>query len=141
MTPEQVALVQRSFAEVEPIADRAADLFYDRLFERAPAVRPLFPDDMSDQKRKLMQMLETAVKNLHQVEQILPAVEELGRKHVGYGAKPEHYDTVGEALLWTLEQGLGPAFTPPVKAAWASTYQTLAGVMQAAAAALKAPGR
>ena len=141
MTPEQVALVQRSFAEVEPIADRAADLFYDRLFERAPAVRPLFPDDMSDQKRKLMQMLETAVKNLHQVEQILPAVEELGRKHVGYGAKPEHYDTVGEALLWTLEQGLGPAFTPPVKAAWASTYQTLAGVMQDAAAALKAPGR
>ena len=135
MTPEQVALVQRSFAEVEPIADRAADLFYDRLFERAPAVRPLFPDDMSDQKRKLMQMLETAVKNLHQVEQIL------GRKHVGYGAKPEHYDTVGEALLWTLEQGLGPAFTPPVKAAWASTYQTLAGVMQDAAAALKAPGR
>ena len=139
MTPEQIALVQRSFAKVEPIADQAADLFYDRLFERAPAVRPLFPEDMSDQKRKLMQMLATAVENLHQVEQILPAVEELGRKHVGYGAMPEHYDAVGEALLWTLERGLGAAFTPPVKAAWTSTYQTLAGVMKDAAAEVKEP--
>lgn len=138
MTPEQVTLVQQSFAKVAPIADQAADLFYDRLFERAPAVRPLFPADMTDQKRKLMQMLATAVNNLHQVERILPVVEELGRKHVGYGAKPEHYDTVGEALLWTLERGLGPDFTPPVKAAWTSTYQTLAGVMKDAAAAVPA---
>lgn len=134
MTPEQVVLVQQSFTKVQPIADQAAGLFYDKLFESAPAVRPLFPDDMTEQKRKLMQMLSTAVSNLHQVEKILPIIEELGRKHVTYGAKPEHFDTVGETLLWTLEQGLGEAFTPPVKEAWATTYATIASVMKTAAA-------
>ena len=134
MTPAQVVLVQQSFTKVQPIADRAADLFYDRLFATAPAVRPLFPDDMSDQKRKLMKMLATAVANLHQVEKILPIIEDLGRKHVQYGAKPEHFDTVGDALLWTLEQGLGEAFTPAVKEAWAATYATIANTMKGAAA-------
>ena len=141
MTPEQVKLVQQSFAKVAPIADQAADLFYDRLFESAPGVRPLFPDDMTVQKQKLMQMLTTAVANLHRVEEILPVLEDLGRKHVGYGTKPTHYDTVGEALLWTLEQGLGDAFTPPVQEAWTATYATIAGVMKAAAAELAAPER
>ena len=134
MTPEQVVLVQQSFTKVRPIAEQAADIFYDRLFETAPAVRPLFPEDMTEQKRKLMQMLGTAVANLHQVEKILPVIEDLGRKHVGYGAKPEHFDTVGDTLLWTLEQGLGEAFTPPVKEAWAATYTTIANVMKSAAA-------
>ena len=134
MTPDQIELVQQSFAKVAPIADQAADLFYDRLFESAPGVRPLFPDDMAEQKKKLMQMLATAVANLHRVEEILPALEDLGRRHVDYGTRPEHYDTVGEALLWTLEQGLGEAFTPAVEEAWTRTYTMIAEVMKTAAA-------
>ena len=136
MTPEQVKLVQQSFAQVAPIADEAADLFYDRLFESAPGVRPLFPDDMAEQKKKLMQMLATAVANLHRVDEILPALEDLGRRHVDYGTRSEHYDTVGEALLWTLEQDLGEAFTPEVEEAWTKTYTMIAEVMKAAAAEL-----
>jgi hemoglobin-like flavoprotein len=139
MTPDQVALVQESFKKVAPIADQAADLFYDRLFTIAPEVRPLFPSDLSEQKKKLMQMLATAVTNLHQVEKILPAVEELGRRHVSYGVTERHFEPVGAALLWTLEQGLGPAFTPPVKAAWTETFLTVAGVMTKAAATASAP--
>ena len=134
MTPEQVKLVQDSFAKVALIADKAADLFYDRLFVIAPEVRSLFPDDLTAQKKKLMQMLATAVTNLHQVEKIIPAVQDLGRRHVGYGVTAKHYEPVGAALLWTLEQGLGPAFTPPVKEAWTVTYTTVADVMKAAAA-------
>lgn len=134
MTPEQVKLVQDSFSKVAPIADKAADLFYDRLFMIAPEVRSLFPSDLTEQKKKLMQMIATAVTNLHQVEKILPAVEELGRRHVGYGVTAKEYEPVGAALLWTLEQGLGPDFTEPVKAAWTQTYLTVAGVMQNAAA-------
>lgn len=139
MTPEQVKLVQDSFRKVVPIADKAADLFYDRLFAIAPEVRPLFPDDLSEQKKKLMQILGTAVNNLHQVQTILPAVEDLGRRHVAYGVTDKHYEPVGAALLWTLEQGLGAAFTPPVKAAWTETYVTVAGVMKKAAADVPAP--
>jgi hemoglobin-like flavoprotein len=136
MTPEQVKLVQQSFAKVAPIADKAADLFYDRLFTIAPEVRSLFPSDLTEQKKKLMQMIAVAVSNLHQVEKIVSAVEELGRRHAGYGVAAKHYEPVGAALLWTLAQGLGPSFTPPVKAAWAETYMTLAGVMQKAAATM-----
>ena len=134
MTPEQVKLVQDSFAKVAPIADKAADLFYDRLFVIAPDVRSLFPDDLSAQKKKLMQMLAGAVTNLHQVEKIIPAVQDLGRRHVGYGVTANHYEPVGAALLWTLEQGLGPAFTPQVKEAWIETYARVADTMKTAAA-------
>lgn len=134
MTPEQVTMVQESFKKVVPIAGTAADLFYDRLFEIAPEVRPLFPDDLKEQKKKLIAMLATAVTNLHQVDKIIPAVEDLGKRHAGYGVKPEYYTPVGAALLWTLEQGLGTEFTPPLKEAWTETYMTLAGVMQGAAA-------
>lgn len=137
MTPEQVKLVQDSFQKVVPIADTAADLFYNRLFEIAPEVRPLFPEDLSDQKKKLMGMLGTAVTNLHQLETILPAVEELGRKHVGYGVTAEQYKPVGEALIWTLEQGLGDDFTPEVKESWLVTYTALQGVMTKAAEDVK----
>jgi len=133
MTPEQVKLVQDSFAKVAPIADEAAGLFYDRLFVIAPDVRSLFPDDLSAQKKKLMQMLASAVTNLHQVEKIIPAVQDLGRRHVGYGVTANHYEPVGAALLWTLEQGLGPAFTPQVKEAWVETYATVADAMKTAA--------
>ena len=139
MTPQKVKLVQSSFAKVEPIAGAAADLFYDRLFTIAPEVRPMFPDDMAEQKGKLMQMIGTAVTNLHQVETVIPAVQELGRKHVAYGVKPDHYGKVGEALLWTLDKGLGDDFTPEVKDAWTETYTTLADVMQKAAAEVPPP--
>lgn len=139
MTPEQVGLVQDSFRKVVPIAGTAADLFYDRLFEIAPDVRALFPDDLKEQKKKLIAMLATAVTNLHQVGSIVPAVEDLGKRHVAYGVTAAMYEPVGAALLWTLEQGLGPDFTPPVKAAWTETYMTLAGVMQNAAATVPPP--
>ena len=132
MTPRQVELVQTSFKKVVPISAKAADLFYDRLFEIAPEVRPLFPKDLSSLKLKLMSMLGTAVTNLHQLETILPAVKELGQRHVTYGVTPAHYAPVGAALLWTLEQGLGPDFTPEVKTAWTETYMALSGVMTAA---------
>ncbi|MEO1205691.1 MAG: globin family protein [Pseudomonadota bacterium] len=133
MTPEQVKLVQDSFQKVVPIAPQAADIFYTRLFEIAPEVRPMFPEDMSEQGGKLMAMLGTAVGSLHQVDTIIPAVQDLGRKHVGYGVTNEQYKPVGEALIYTLEKGLGDDFTPDVKEAWVTTYTTLQGVMTAAA--------
>jgi hemoglobin-like flavoprotein len=135
MTPEQAAVVQDSFKKVIPIAATAADLFYDRLFAIAPHVRTLFPDDLREQKIKLIGMLATVVSNLHQVEQIIPNVEDLGRRHVRYGVTAEHYEPVGAALLWTLEQGLGAEFTLPVRAAWGAAYTTLSGAMKSAAAA------
>ncbi|MGD9669382.1 MAG: globin family protein [Hyphomicrobiaceae bacterium] len=139
MTPQQVKLVQDSFKKVEPIAGQAADLFYGRLFEIAPQVRPLFPSDLSQQKSKLMNMIGTAVNNLHQVEKIIPAVQDLGRKHVGYGVTADQYKPVGEALIWTLEKGLGDEFTPDVKSAWVTTYQTLEKVMTDAASEVAPP--
>jgi len=142
MTPDQVKLIQDSFAKVAPISDKAADLFYDRLFVIAPEARSLFPDDLSPQKKKLMQMLTTVVANLQQVEKIVPAVEDLGRRHAGYGVTDAHYEPVGAALLWTLDQGLGPEFTPTVKQAWTAAYVTLADVMKGAAAeAVRPPAK
>jgi len=138
MTPNDVQLVQESLKSVRPIAAQAADLFYGRLFEVAPEVRPLFPEDLTEQKKKLMGMLGTVVANLHQVEKILPAAQDLGRRHVGYGVKAAYYKPVGEALIWTLDKGLGEAFTPTIRAAWVAAYTTLAGVMQEAAAAAAA---
>jgi hemoglobin-like flavoprotein len=129
MTPDQIALVQTSFQKVVPIAGTAADLFYNRLFEIAPQTRPLFPTDLSEQKKKLMAMLATAVTNLHRLETILPAVKALGQRHKGYGVTVDHYTPVGAAVLWTLEQGLGPDFTPDTKTAWTAAYTALAGVM------------
>jgi hemoglobin-like flavoprotein len=129
MTPLQVELVQTSFQKVVPIAATAADLFYDRLFEIAPETRAMFPKDLTEQKGKLMSMLGTAVTNLHKLDTILPAVKDLGQRHKGYGVTAAHYAPVGAALLWTLEKGLGPDFTPDVKAAWTETYTAFAGVM------------
>jgi hemoglobin-like flavoprotein len=122
MTPEQIKMVQDSFKKVMPIAGTAADLFYDRLFEIAPEVRSLFPTDLAEQKKKLIVMLATAVNNLDRVDKVIPAVKELGKRHASYGVAAKHYEPVGTALLWTLEQGLGTDFTPPVKAAWTETY-------------------
>jgi len=134
ITSDDVRRVRESFALVVPIKEAAADLFYNRLFEIAPPVRRLFPDDLREQKRKLMAMLATAVAGLHNLDKLVPAVKDLGARHVGYGAKAEHYAVVGEALLWTLESGLGEAFTPDVRQAWTKVYSTLAAVMQAGAA-------
>lgn len=135
MTPETVALVQNSFSKVVPIADVAADIFYDRLFELSPELRSIFPEDMTEQKKRLMEMLATAVTNLHQIETIVPAVQDLGRRHVRYGVEDAHYDVVGSALLETLAKGLGDDFTPEVRDAWTETYVLVAGVMKEAAAA------
>jgi nitric oxide dioxygenase len=129
MTPHQIKLVQTSFAKVAPIAATAADLFYGRLFEIAPQVRAMFPDDLSDQKKKLMAMLGFAVAGLSHLDTLVPAVQALGRRHVGYGVTAAHYTPVGAALLWTLQQGLGEAFTPEVKDAWATAYIILSTTM------------
>ena len=129
-----VALVQNSWEQVLPIADDAAQLFYGRLFELDPSLRALFShSDMAEQRKKLMQMITVAVRGLARLNELVPAVEALGRRHVGYGVTDQHYETVGAALLWTLEQGLGEAFTPEVREAWTATYYTLADVMRNAA--------
>ena len=129
MTPNQIKLVQTSFAQVAPIAATAADLFYGRLFEIAPQVRAMFPEDISEQKKKLMAMLGTVVAGLNNLDTLMPAVRALGRRHGGYGIKAQHYAPVGSALLWTLEKGLGAAFTPDVKDAWATAYIVLSTTM------------
>lgn len=133
MSPQDKQLVQESFAKVAPIADQAAMLFYQNLFDRDPSLKPLFKGDIADQGKKLMQMIGVAVASLDRLEGIVPTVQDLGRRHVNYGVKAEHYDTVGAALIETLAQGLGPAFTPEVKNAWIEVYGVLAGTMKQAA--------
>jgi hemoglobin-like flavoprotein len=130
MTPHQIELVQKTFADIKPIAATASDLFYNRLFLIDPKLRPLFKGDMSQQGQMLMSMLGVAVNGLDKLETLAPAVRQLGARHVGYGVQDEHYATVGAALLWTLGQGLGDAFTPTVREAWVSAYGLLANVMQ-----------
>ena len=130
MTNEQIKLVQDSFMQVAPIAETAAQLFYARLFELDPDLELLFKGNLTEQGRKLMQMLALAVNSLDRMEQLLPVVRSLGARHVSYGVRDRDYDTVGQALLWTLQKGLGPAFTPDVEAAWSNVYATLASAMQ-----------
>ena len=129
MTPEQIELVQTSFSKVAPISDKAAVLFYDRLFDIAPQVKALFPTDMTEQRRKLMSTLAIVVTGLSDLPSILPAASALATRHVAYGAKAEHYPVVGQALLWTLEQGLGKDWTPDVADAWTAAYTTLSSFM------------
>ena len=133
MNNTHVHLVQESFELVKPISETAADLFYGRLFELDNTLRPLFPTDLSEQKKKLMGTLAFAVAGLQNPETIVPAVQQLGRRHAGYGVQPAHYDTVGAALLWTLGQGLGEQFTAEVQEAWTAVYTLLATTMQEAA--------
>ena len=134
MTSRQIELVQSSFKLVSPILETATMLFYDRLFQLDPSLRPMFRGPQQDQARKLAHVLTMVVKGLSRPEQILPAVKELGRRHAGYGVRPQDYGTVGTALLWTLETGLGEAFTLEVREAWGSAYTLLATTMQEAAA-------
>jgi len=135
MTPRQIELVRSSFAIVEPIADVAATIFYRRLFDLDPALRGLFPDDLTAQRKNLMQTLTVVVRGLDRLDQVVPAVEALGRRHTGYGVRSEHFETVGAALLETLEEGLGAVFTNETRDAWAAAYGLLAGVMREAGAA------
>ena len=133
MTPDQVQLVQRTWQQVLPIRAAAADLFYGRLFELAPDTRPLFKRDIHAQGAMLMATLDAVVRSLHDLAAVLPTARQLARRHVAYGVQPRHYDSVGTALLWTLEQGLGAAMTPPARSAWQQAYTTLADAMKAAA--------
>ncbi|MBL8523636.1 MAG: hemin receptor [Betaproteobacteria bacterium] len=133
MTPQHIALVRSSFAEVSPIADSAAKLFYSRLFELDPGLRRLFKSNIEAQGSKLMNMITAAVCLLDQPEKLMPVVRNLGQRHTAYGVEDHHYETVGAALLWTLEKGLGAAFTPEVENAWAAVYGTLAMTMKEAA--------
>lgn len=137
MNPEKVTLVQDSFKKVAAIAETAADIFYQRLFEIAPEVRPLFPTELTDQKKKLMQTLTVAVNSLHEIESIVPTVKALGAKHVGYGVKDEHYDSVGAALLYTLEEGLGTEWNAELADAWTETYVILSTTMKEGAASAR----
>jgi len=133
VTAEQKQLVQESFKQILPIKEQAASMFYERLFLIDPAVRGLFKGDIKRQGALLMAMLATAVNGLNRLNDIVPAVQDLGRRHAGYGVQKEHYTSVATALLWTLEQGLGKAWTPQVKDAWVACYTLLAGAMQEAA--------
>lgn len=134
MTPDQITLVQESFKGVLPIADTAAKLFYQKLFELDPELKSLFKGDMDEQGKKLMKMIATAVNALDRLDEIVPAVQALGVRHVSYGVKDKDYDTVGAALLWTLKQGLDDMFTPEVEEAWIVVYGILSDTMKGAAA-------
>jgi hemoglobin-like flavoprotein len=133
ITATQKSLVQKTFATITPIADDAAALFYQRLFEIDPPLERMFRGGMPEQRKKLMQMLTAAVKGLDRPERLVPVVKDLGRRHIDYGVIDTHYDRVGAALLWALEMGLGRAFTPGVKDAWTAVYGFLATTMKEAA--------
>jgi hemoglobin-like flavoprotein len=130
MTSQEVNLIKTSFARIEPIAETAAALFYERLFELDPGLRRLFSGDMNEQGRKLMQMIAVAVKGLDRLDQLIPAVQALGARHSGYGVQDQHYETVGTTLLWTLEKGLGADFTAETREAWIKVYSVLSQTMK-----------
>ena len=134
MTPQQIRLVQDSFSEVLPIGDQAAAIFYRRLFDIDPGLRRLFSrTDMAGQRHKLMVALSFVVNGLSRPETVAGAARPLARRHAGYGVREEHYASVGQALMETLEEGLGSAFGPPEREAWLAAYAYLSGIMIAAA--------
>ncbi|MFY0625994.1 MAG: hemin receptor [Reichenbachiella sp.] len=134
MTKKQVEIVQNTFALVAPISEKAAELFYGKLFELDPQLKGLFKSDIKEQGKKLMMMLSAAVKGLGNLDALVPVVQDLGKRHVGYGVKDEHYNTVGSALLYTLEAGLGEVWNEEAKDAWTAVYTLLSGVMKSSAA-------
>jgi hemoglobin-like flavoprotein len=139
MTPEQKDLVKSTWAKVVPISDTAATLFYARLFELDPATRALFKStNMAGQRKTLMAAIGMVVGGLDRLETLMPAIEDLGRRHVDYGVTAAHYDVVGTALLDTLEKGLGDAWSPAARGAWAAAYCVLSDVMRNAAATSRA---
>jgi hemoglobin-like flavoprotein len=133
MKSEHVYLVQRSWSELLPMQALAAPMFYHRLFELDPSLRPMFHGDLQAQGRKLVQVIDAAVSGLGRFDDLLPLIQDLGRRHVDYGVAPHHYDSVGAALIWTLARCLGSGFTPPVRLAWQDVYGVLAVTMRAAA--------
>ena len=133
MDTNTVSLVQSSFAKVAPISETAAEIFYGKLFEMDPSLKPLFKGDMKEQGKKLMSMIGIAVGALTKPDVLIPVVQKLGKDHAQYGVTTQMYDTVGEALLYTLKTGLGDDFTPKVKDAWTEVYTLLANTMKEAA--------
>lgn len=133
MNPTTTNNVQSTFNIIAPIADDAAALFYSKLFEIDPSLKSMFKEDMADQRKKLMQILGVAVSSLNNLEAIVPTVQDLGRRHVKYGVRPQHYNSVAEAILWMLAQTLGATFTPEIKQSWTEVYTVLADTMIAAA--------
>jgi hemoglobin-like flavoprotein len=134
MQPGQIALVQSTWQQVLPFRDEAAKLFYTKLFELDPSLRKLFTTDIQEQGRKLMAMITVVVNGLNHLDSLMPAIKGLARRHVTYGVTDSHYSTVGVALLWTLGQGLGEAFTPEVEDAWTRAYSVLSHTMKEVAA-------
>ncbi len=134
MTPQAKQQIEESWAEVAPLGPAAAELFYQRLFEIAPRLKGLFAGtDMRRQHMALMDALTFAVSSLEQPERLMPVLEDLGRRHRGYGVCRQDYQDVGAALLWTLEKGLGPAWTPSVRQAWVEVYGLVSRTMCRAA--------
>ncbi|WP_029352857.1 globin family protein [Bosea sp. 117] len=133
MTPDQIVLLRRSIDGLRPHSEQAAALFYGRLFEMLPEVRPLFTEDMVEQGRKLMRTLVAVMNGIDDMRSLRPAVERLGQRHLQYGVRQEHYEPVGVALIWALEQGLGDAFTPDTRSAWLKAYDVLTQIMLDAA--------
>jgi hemoglobin-like flavoprotein len=134
MTPNQIAIVRRQFGEIAPRKDEFAAAFYDNLFDTDPTLRPMFPADMRPQRAKLVQALAHVILSLDNLPAVMDDVRALGLRHSGYGVTPDHYNTVGEALLMTLGEVLGDAFNDTAQAAWALAYGTLADAMIEAAA-------
>lgn len=133
MNNKQISLVQDSFTQLIPISLEAGDLFYEKLFKLDPTLRSMFKKDIKQQGQKLMTMIGTAVMLLNDLNKLLPIAKSLGERHVGYGVKDKHYAIVGEALVWTLREGLGEAFTDETEKAWLAVYHQLSLVMKEAA--------
>lgn len=131
LTAREVELIQSSFAQVEPIADTAATLFYKTLFQYDPNLKPLFKGDMKQQSRKLMTTLKLAVAGLDDLSGLVPVLEQLAERHMGYGVRPGDYTTVGNALLATLAEGLGDEFSRETRAAWVAVFRIIASTMKA----------
>lgn len=138
MHPDQIARVKASWAKLEPISAQAGDMFYGRLFETNPELVTLFQSEISDQSRKLMAMIDTAVGSLDKIDEMMPQIKALGARHSRYGVKPEDYTKVRDALPWTLNLGLGEAFTLDVRNAWVEVYQVLEDAMQEGSAEMDA---
>jgi hemoglobin-like flavoprotein len=131
MTPHQIALIQESFGRVAPVADRAAQMFYQRLFEIAPQVRPLFKGEIDAQGRKFMATLTVTLSGLEKFDRLKPGLEALARQHVRFGVRPEHFAPLGEALIWALAEALGDDFSLETREAWEAAYGEMAKVMAA----------
>lgn len=140
MNKAEIELIRETWAMVVPIADTAAKLFYQRLFEIDPQVKSLFAaTDMAAQNEKLIDTLSVVVEKVDSFDAVIPVLRELGRNHIKYGVEARHYDSVGSALLWTLEQGLGDRFTDQARAAWTVAYALVSGPMRQAAADEQCP--